>query len=126
MVLSRKTAIAAKGFEVQRFFFKAIVSRINWCGSLRDEVWSVGMTICELVTLEPMLKSMYANFLRNANSHREAWRAAIGLSPKEFLPPALLALSLWWLCLAVSSPKLRLAGECVLKVVVMFGKSARL
>merc|ERR1711862_979852 len=33
--------------------------------------WSV-MTICELVTLDAILKPMYANFLRNAHSHREA------------------------------------------------------
>jgi len=34
--------------------------------------WSVGMTLCELVTLDAILKPMYANFLRNAHSHREA------------------------------------------------------
>mmetsp|Transcript_62375 Transcript_62375/g.118423 ORF Transcript_62375/g.118423 Transcript_62375/m.118423 type:complete len:667 (+) Transcript_62375:40-2040(+) len=36
------------------------------------DVWSVGMTICELVTLNAILKPMYGNFLRNAHSHREA------------------------------------------------------
>merc|ERR1719506_3360070 len=36
------------------------------------DVWSVGMTICELVTLNALLKPMYGNFLRNAHSHREA------------------------------------------------------
>jgi len=36
------------------------------------DVWSVGMTICEFVVLCPVLKGMYANFLRNAHSHREA------------------------------------------------------
>merc|ERR1719337_524697 len=36
------------------------------------DVWSVGMTICELVTLDAVLKPMYGNFLRNAHSHREA------------------------------------------------------
>eukprot|EP00427_Karlodinium_veneficum_P029686 CAMPEP_0169208308 /NCGR_PEP_ID=MMETSP1016-20121227/14062_1 /TAXON_ID=342587 /ORGANISM="Karlodinium micrum, Strain CCMP2283" /LENGTH=614 /DNA_ID=CAMNT_0009285673 /DNA_START=1610 /DNA_END=3458 /DNA_ORIENTATION=- len=36
------------------------------------DVWSVGMTICELVTLNALLKPMYGNFLRNAHSHKEA------------------------------------------------------
>jgi len=36
------------------------------------DVWSVGMTICEFVTLNAVLKPMYGNFLRNAHSHREA------------------------------------------------------
>jgi len=36
------------------------------------DVWSVGMTICELVSLNAILKPMYGNFLRNAHSHREA------------------------------------------------------
>jgi len=36
------------------------------------DVWSVGMTLCELVTLDAVLKPMYTNFLRNAHSHREA------------------------------------------------------
>merc|ERR1719359_691574 len=36
------------------------------------DVWSVGMTICELVSLNAVLKPMYGNFLRNAHSHREA------------------------------------------------------
>jgi len=36
------------------------------------DVWSVGMTVCEFVTLNAVLKPMYGNFLRNAHSHREA------------------------------------------------------
>lgn len=36
------------------------------------DVWSVGMTICELATLDAVLKPTYAKFLRNGNSHREA------------------------------------------------------
>jgi len=36
------------------------------------DVWSVGCTICELVTLDAILKPMYANFLRHSRSHREA------------------------------------------------------
>jgi serine/threonine protein kinase len=36
------------------------------------DVWSVGMTICEFVSLNAILKPMYGNFLRNAHSHREA------------------------------------------------------
>ena len=33
---------------------------------------SVGMTLCEMVTLDAILKPNYGNFLRNAHSHREA------------------------------------------------------
>lgn len=36
------------------------------------DVWSVGMTLCELVTLDAMLKPVYTNFLHNARSHQEA------------------------------------------------------
>jgi serine/threonine protein kinase len=36
------------------------------------DVWSVGMTICELVTLEPVLKPMYAKFMRSGTSRDEA------------------------------------------------------
>jgi hypothetical protein len=36
------------------------------------DVWSVGMTVCEFVSLSAILKPMYGNFLRNAHSHREA------------------------------------------------------
>jgi len=36
------------------------------------DVWSVGMTLCELVTYDAILKPQYGNFLRNAHSHREA------------------------------------------------------
>eukprot|EP00933_Yihiella_yeosuensis_P018659 TRINITY_DN15240_c0_g1_i3.p1 TRINITY_DN15240_c0_g1~~TRINITY_DN15240_c0_g1_i3.p1 ORF type:complete len:689 (+),score=146.41 TRINITY_DN15240_c0_g1_i3:50-2116(+) len=36
------------------------------------DVWSIGMTLCELVTLDAILKPMYADFLRNGHSHREA------------------------------------------------------
>jgi len=36
------------------------------------DVWSVGMTVCEFVSLNAVLKPMYGNFLRNAHSHREA------------------------------------------------------
>jgi len=36
------------------------------------DVWSIGMTLCELVTLDAVLKPMYASFLRSGHSHREA------------------------------------------------------
>lgn len=36
------------------------------------DVWSVGCTICELVTLDAIMKPVYANVLRRAHSHREA------------------------------------------------------
>jgi serine/threonine protein kinase len=56
----------------------------EWARFLIDEVkanilstplldsWSVGMTLCEMVTLDAILKPNYGNFLRNAHSHREA------------------------------------------------------
>jgi serine/threonine protein kinase len=51
------------------------------------DVWSVGCTICEFVTLDAILKPMYANFLRHSHSHREAgflfmdWLSSIKKSP---------------------------------------------
>mmetsp|Transcript_97647 Transcript_97647/g.273220 ORF Transcript_97647/g.273220 Transcript_97647/m.273220 type:complete len:658 (+) Transcript_97647:93-2066(+) len=36
------------------------------------DVWSVGMTVCEFITLDAIWKVQYANFMRNAQSHREA------------------------------------------------------
>jgi len=56
--------------EWARFLIKDSEARIEVHPYL--DVWSVGMTICELVTLDAVLKPMYANFLRNAAHHREA------------------------------------------------------
>lgn len=36
------------------------------------DVWSVGMTLCELVTQDAILKPTYASFMRHGRSHREA------------------------------------------------------
>lgn len=36
------------------------------------DVWSVGMTICELVTLDAVLKPTYTSFMRHGRSHQEA------------------------------------------------------
>mmetsp|Transcript_134139 Transcript_134139/g.267683 ORF Transcript_134139/g.267683 Transcript_134139/m.267683 type:complete len:666 (+) Transcript_134139:72-2069(+) len=36
------------------------------------DVWSIGMTISELVTLEPVLKNTFAGYKRHGRSHREA------------------------------------------------------
>eukprot|EP00927_Polykrikos_kofoidii_P065043 TRINITY_DN6083_c0_g1_i2.p1 TRINITY_DN6083_c0_g1~~TRINITY_DN6083_c0_g1_i2.p1 ORF type:complete len:646 (+),score=116.77 TRINITY_DN6083_c0_g1_i2:65-2002(+) len=36
------------------------------------DVWSIGMTICELVTLEPTLKRTYASFMQHGRASREA------------------------------------------------------
>lgn len=58
------------------------------------DVWSVGCTICELVTLDAIMKPIYANLLRRAHSHREAsflfldWLRALKSSPlPRQLPP---------------------------------------
>ena len=51
------------------------------------DCWSVGMTICELITLDAILKPVYANFLRTGKSHREAaflfmeWLSSIDKAP---------------------------------------------
>jgi len=36
------------------------------------DVWSVGMTISELVTLDPVLKKTFASFLQHGRSHKQA------------------------------------------------------
>lgn len=36
------------------------------------DVWSVGMTICEIVCLSQVLKPVYSRFLKDAESQREA------------------------------------------------------
>uniref|UniRef100_A0A7S1AFF4 Protein kinase domain-containing protein n=1 Tax=Noctiluca scintillans TaxID=2966 RepID=A0A7S1AFF4_NOCSC len=51
------------------------------------DAWSVGMTICELVHLDAVLKPTYADFLKNGHSHKEAgflfmeWLANIKKAP---------------------------------------------
>lgn len=56
--------------EWARFLIKEEQSKILADPAL--DVWSVGMTLCELVTLDAILKPHYANFLRNAHSNKEA------------------------------------------------------
>jgi len=56
--------------EWARFLIKDSHSRILVMPHL--DVWSVGMTLCELVTLDAVFKPMFANFVRNAQTHREA------------------------------------------------------
>jgi serine/threonine protein kinase len=80
------------------------------------DVWSVGMTLCELVTLDAILKPQYANFLRNASSHREAgflfmeWLSGIRKAPlpksvSGFDPGLVELLSQWLLVCNASSRK---------------------
>lgn len=51
------------------------------------DVWSIGITLCELITLDPVLKPTYASFMRHGRSHREAaflfmdWLSAIKKAP---------------------------------------------
>jgi serine/threonine protein kinase len=56
--------------EWARFLISESESSIQALPGL--DVWSVGMTLCELVTYDAILKAQYGNFLRNAHSHREA------------------------------------------------------
>mmetsp|Transcript_6557 Transcript_6557/g.14185 ORF Transcript_6557/g.14185 Transcript_6557/m.14185 type:complete len:691 (-) Transcript_6557:51-2123(-) len=71
--------------EWARFLIEETESKITVRPHL--DVWSVGMTICELATLDAVLKPMYANFLRNGHSHREAgflfmdWLGSIAKAP---------------------------------------------
>lgn len=71
--------------EWARFLIKD--NQPNILASPALDVWSVGMTLCELVSLDAILKPQYANFLRNASSHREAgflfmeWLSSIRKAP---------------------------------------------
>ncbi|CAK9067076.1 unnamed protein product [Durusdinium trenchii] len=71
--------------EWARFLIEESESKINVRPHL--DVWSVGMTVCELATLDAVLKPMYANFLRNGHSHKEAgflfmdWLGSIAKAP---------------------------------------------
>lgn len=71
--------------EWAKFLIQSSESRIKVSPCL--DVWSVGMTLCELVTLDAVFKPMYANFLRNGHSHREAgflfmdWLSSITKAP---------------------------------------------
>ncbi|CAK0897614.1 unnamed protein product, partial [Prorocentrum cordatum] len=56
--------------EWARFLIEDQETHITVAPSL--DVWSVGMTIGELVTLDAILKPTYANFLCNGHSQREA------------------------------------------------------
>jgi len=56
--------------EWARFLISESESSITALPSL--DVWSVGMTLAELVTYDAILKPQYGNFLRNAHSQREA------------------------------------------------------
>lgn len=71
--------------EWARFLIEESESKITVNPHL--DVWSVGMTVCELATLDAVLKPMYANFLRNGHSHKEAgflfmdWLGSITKAP---------------------------------------------
>lgn len=51
------------------------------------DVWSIGMTLCDLVLLDAALKPQYASFMRHGRSHREAsfhfmdWLASLKKAP---------------------------------------------
>mmetsp|Transcript_48011 Transcript_48011/g.135643 ORF Transcript_48011/g.135643 Transcript_48011/m.135643 type:complete len:670 (-) Transcript_48011:25-2034(-) len=71
----------------------------EWAGFLIEEdrptitispaldVWSIGMTVCELVVLDAVLKPTYVNFMRHGRSHREAafhfmdWLSSLKAAP---------------------------------------------
>mmetsp|Transcript_43585 Transcript_43585/g.136911 ORF Transcript_43585/g.136911 Transcript_43585/m.136911 type:complete len:673 (-) Transcript_43585:61-2079(-) len=51
------------------------------------DVWSIGISICEFVTLNPVLKHTYASFMRHGRSQREAgflfmeWLSSVKKAP---------------------------------------------
>lgn len=92
--------------EWARFMIKDTEQNIEAAPSL--DVWSVGMILCEFVTLDAIWKPQYANFMRNASSHREAgflfleWLGEIKKSPlpkpiEKFDPDFLKLLHEWLL-----------------------------
>jgi serine/threonine protein kinase len=86
------------------------------------DVWSTGMTICELVYLDAILKSRYANFLRNGKSSREAgflfmdWLSNIEKAPLpkavECFDKGLSDLLVNWL-LVPNSQKRKTCAQCL-------------
>jgi len=100
--------------EWARFLIKGEEKHIMASPAL--DVWSVGMTLCELVSLDAILKPQYANFLRNAQSHREAgflfmeWLSMIQKAPlpksvQKFDPDLLDLIANWLLVCNVSKRK---------------------
>jgi len=86
------------------------------------DVWSVGMTVCELVTLDALLKPIYVNSLRNGHSHKEAgflfmdWlsKAKKVSLPKtvESFDPAFVDLLVNWL-LVIDPKKRKSCAQCL-------------
>mmetsp|Transcript_53010 Transcript_53010/g.124215 ORF Transcript_53010/g.124215 Transcript_53010/m.124215 type:complete len:691 (-) Transcript_53010:146-2218(-) len=64
--------------EWARFVIDESESQIRVTPAL--DVWSLGITLCELYTLDSILKPVYKSFLRNGHSHRQA-----GISFLEWL-----------------------------------------
>lgn len=95
------------------------------------DVWSVGMTLCELVTLDAILKPQYANFLRNASSHREAgflfmeWLSGIRKAPLpksvSGFDPGLVELLTQWLLVCNSSQR-KSCAQCLSNAYIKGGK----
>jgi len=87
------------------------------------DVWSVGMTISELVTLDPVLKKTFASFLQHGRSHKQAaflfmdWLSRLESWPTsskfgKFEDKALLDLLGGWL-LVPSPPKRKSLAEAL-------------
>lgn len=86
------------------------------------DVWSLGATVCEFVTLSAILKPMYSNFLRHSHSHREAgflfmdWLNNIKKAPTpktiEAFDPELADLATNWL-LVPDKDKRKTCAECL-------------
>lgn len=95
------------------------------------DVWSVGMTLCELVTLDAILKPQYANFLRNASSHREAgflfmeWLSAIKKAPLpktvSGFDSGLVELLTQW-CLVTNAGQRKSCAQCLDNEYIKGGK----
>ncbi|CAK0850290.1 unnamed protein product [Prorocentrum cordatum] len=97
------------------------------------DVWSVGMTICELVTLDVTLKPTYTSFLQNGRSHRHAgflfmdWLSGIRNAPlpksmKEFDQDCLDLLTSW--LLVPDCTKRKTLAQCLVSPFIMAAGSA--
>lgn len=92
------------------------------------DVWSVGMTILELVTLDAVLKPTYTSFMRHGRSHQEAgflfmeWLSNLKSPP---IPKSVLhfdqALAKWCAKLLATSPEQRKSCAQALISNIMVG-----
>lgn len=92
--MNTKVSIQDRSISFSPYYCAPEWARFLACESETDilalpglDAWSVGMTLCELITHEAILKPQYCDFRRGAPSHREAgvllieWLASITSAP---------------------------------------------